>query len=187
MGTNFYFMCRNKKLVQENFANKTEWSIMDEEYSIVDEPYLGYEIHLNKLSYAWRPLFQRHKAFKKFKELEQFYYAHKADLEIFDKYQDKYTWEEYFDRVQNHSLREKEPAKWVYEVDPLFGGTKPNLHIVMCTEEEADLFVPFDHLIYSKTEKEARLKLKVCEPYHMGLKYWNDSDYLFDWTEGEFS
>ncbi|WP_159444383.1 hypothetical protein [Eubacterium uniforme] len=39
---------------------------------IVDEPYLGYQVHLNKLSAGWRPLFQKHKTIKTFKELEEF-------------------------------------------------------------------------------------------------------------------
>ena len=72
MGTNFYLMSRNKKLMREHFAVETEYDIKDIEYAIVDEPYLGYEIHLNKLSCGWRPLFQRHKTIKTFKELEEF-------------------------------------------------------------------------------------------------------------------
>lgn len=47
MGTNFYLMSRNKKLIREHFAVETEYDIKDIEYAIVDEPYLGYEIHLN--------------------------------------------------------------------------------------------------------------------------------------------
>ncbi len=66
MGTNFYLMSRNKKLMREHFAVETEYDIKDIEYAIVDEPYLGYEIHLNKLSWGWRPLFQRHKTIKAF-------------------------------------------------------------------------------------------------------------------------
>ena len=46
MGTNFYLMSRNKKLMREHFAVETEYDIKDIEYAIVDEPYLGYEIHL---------------------------------------------------------------------------------------------------------------------------------------------
>ena len=61
MGTNFYLMSRNKKLIREHFAVETEYYIKDIEYAIVDEPYLGYMIHLNKLSCGWRLLFQRHK------------------------------------------------------------------------------------------------------------------------------
>lgn len=49
MGTNFYLMSRNKKLIREHFAVETEYDIKDIEYAIVDEPYLGYEIHVHKL------------------------------------------------------------------------------------------------------------------------------------------
>lgn len=61
MGTNFYFMSKDKKLMRENFAVETEYGIHDVEYEIVDEPYLGYEVHLNKLSGGWRALFQSNK------------------------------------------------------------------------------------------------------------------------------
>ena len=54
-------MSRNKKLMREYFAVETEYTIKDIEYEIVDEPYLGYKVHLCKLSAGWRPLFQRHK------------------------------------------------------------------------------------------------------------------------------
>ena len=50
MGTNYYFMSRSKELMQTCFAEKSEWGVFGEEYTIVDEPYLGYRCHLNKLS-----------------------------------------------------------------------------------------------------------------------------------------
>ena len=66
MGTNYYFMSRNKELMQTCFAEKSEWGVLGEEYTIVDEPYLGYRCHLNKLSCGWHPLFQKHKMFDSF-------------------------------------------------------------------------------------------------------------------------
>ena len=86
MGTNYYFMSRNKELMQSCFAEKSEWGVFGEEYTIVDEPYLGYRCHLNKLSCGWRPLFQKHRAFDSFRKLEAFYREHQADLEIYDEY-----------------------------------------------------------------------------------------------------
>ena len=59
MGTNYYFISRNKELMQTYFAEKSEWGVLGEEYTIVDEPYLGYRCHLNKLSCGWRPLFRK--------------------------------------------------------------------------------------------------------------------------------
>lgn len=187
MGTNFYFMSRNKELVQTNFASKTGNLILNEEYSVVDEPYLGYKIHLNKLSFGWRPLFQRHKEFKTFKELEKFYQTYEADLEIFDEYQKKYSWEEYCKRIHTHSLREKEPVKWVFEADQSMGDKILTLHTIRCHEEDAELFLPFDHVVYQATERHARRRFRVNQRYYSGQRYWNDPDYLYDWVEGEFS
>ena len=50
MGTNFYLMSKCKKLIRENFAVEKDYGVTDVEYELVDEPYLGYQIHLNKLS-----------------------------------------------------------------------------------------------------------------------------------------
>ena len=187
MGTNYYFMSRNKELMQNNFAISNEWGVYGEEYRIVDEPYLGYECHLNKLSCGWRPLFQKHKAFDIFKKLEAFYHENQKELEIYDEYGRKYTWDEYFSKVYCHSIRDKEPVKWVYETDMLFGDKKPILYTVKCSEKEAELFIPFNHLEYAETEKNAIKKFKIYRGYEMEMKYWNDPDYLFDWTEGEFA
>jgi hypothetical protein len=47
--------------------------------------------------------------------------------------------------------------------------------------------MPFCHRIYEEKEKQARKRFKVDERYWSGEKYWEDPDYPFDWTEGEFS
>ncbi len=47
---NYYLMSSNKEPMQTYFAEKSIWGVHDEEYSIVDEPYLRYRCHLNKLS-----------------------------------------------------------------------------------------------------------------------------------------
>ena len=59
MGTNYFLMSKNKELMQTCFVGETECGVLEEEYSIVDEPFLGYRCHLNKLSYGWRPLFKQ--------------------------------------------------------------------------------------------------------------------------------
>lgn len=120
MGTNFYLMSRNKKLMREYFAVETEYTIKDIEYEIVDEPYLGYEVHLCKLSAGWRPLFQRHKTISTFKELEEFCLKNKSMVSIYDEYGRRYTWKQYFKKVYNHSQRKAEPRKWIYDIDPIF-------------------------------------------------------------------
>ena len=172
--------------MREHFAVETEYTISNEEYEIVDEPYLGYQVHLNKLSAGWRPLFQRHKNIKTFKELEDFCLKYNSVVGIYDEYGKKYAWKQYFDRVFSHSQRPAEPCKWVYEVDTLFKDNGPTLHIVRCSEQEAEIYVPFNHRLYAETEKQARDRFNVHERYWGSMQYWEDPDYPFDWTEGEF-
>lgn len=178
MGTNFYFMSRNKELMQTCFGG---------EYIIVDEPYFGYRCHLNKLSCGWRPLFQKHKAFDTFRKLEAFYREHQADLEIYNEYRMIYSWEDYYELVYEHSRLEPEPMKWVYNAIPAFVDKNPHLRTVMCNKEEVDIYAPFNHVEYEESLKKARLKFDVHDRIFSDIKYWNDPDYLFDWTEGEFS
>ena len=43
------------------------------EYELVDTPYFGYEIHIGKKSYGWKPLFQEHKnAYSSVEEMKEF-------------------------------------------------------------------------------------------------------------------
>lgn len=186
MGTNFYFMSKDKKLMRENFAVETEYGIHDVEYEIVDEPYLGYEVHLNKLSGGWRPLFQSHKNITTFKELEKFYLRNNSSLEIYDEYGRRYTWNQYRDKIYRHSQCRRKPFRWVYAVDPFFNDCEPRLHTVPCEEKDADIYMPFSHNEYMKKEHLARQRFHVYERAWCDAKYWEDPDYPFDWTEGEF-
>lgn len=187
MGTNYYLMSKNKKLIREYFAVETQYGISGEGYEIVDEPYLGYQVHLNKLSAGWRPLFQRHKTIKTFKELEEFCLKNKKSFVIYDEYGKKYTWEQYSDIVFKHSQHQAEPYKWVYGIAPFFrANDTPTLHTVKCLEQEAEIYVPFNHRLYAETEKQARERFKVYERCWCEPKYWEDPNYPFDWTEGEF-
>lgn len=136
MGTNFYMMSRNKKLMREYFAVETEYTIKDIEYEIVDEPYLGYKVHLCKLSAGWRPLFQRHKTISTFKKVEEFCLKNKSMVSIYDEYGRRYTWKQYFKKVYNHSQRKAEPRKWIYDIDPIFPDNGARLHMASCTEQK---------------------------------------------------
>lgn len=117
MGTNFYLMSKSKKLMREYFAVEKDYGFTDEEYQIVDEPYLGYQVHLNKLSIGWRPLFQKHRKIRTFKELEDFCLKNNNIVGIYDEYGKKYTWKQYQDRIYRHSQCKPEPFKWVYKAD----------------------------------------------------------------------
>lgn len=186
IGTNFYLMSRNKKLMREYFAVETEYTIKDIEYEIVDEPYLGYKVHLCKLSAGWRPLFQRHKTISTFKEVEKFCLKNKSMVSIYDEYGRRYTWKQYFKKVYNHSQRKAEPRKWIYDIDPIFPDNGARLHMASCTEQEAEIYMPFCHREYNENEKLAKERFHVHERIWGDEKSWEDPDYPFDWTEGEF-
>ena len=87
MGTNYYFLTRDKALAQECFAQKTVCGVENKEYHLVEEPYLAYEVHICKFSGGWRALFQGHHCYNSLKELERFYLEHSDQLEIYDEYQ----------------------------------------------------------------------------------------------------
>lgn len=191
MGTNYYMITKNKDIAHE-FAEKLEYGdtveYIDGEYELCDEPDFHYEIHLNKLSCGWKPLFQIHRPFKSFVELEQFCDKYKDNIEFKDEYGDKMSFEEYKDTVIRHSEREPEPMKWVYEENKICG--KPGrkyLQTVSCEPKEADLWIPFDHILYGETEREVRQRFQAWDTYvGSRLMYWRDPDYEFDWVEGDF-
>lgn len=181
MGTNFYFMTKNKELAHKYF---------EEDYELVDEPYLGYEIHLNKLSFGWRPLFQKHVEFDTWNKLEQFYLSHKDNLDVYDEYGEKYEWEDYKKRVFDHAAREPEPMKWYYGKDPMIKHlqfARDFLYHDRCDNPwEADFWIPIDHVEYARTEKEARRKFGLEDDLY-DVEYRNDPDYPIDWVEGDFA
>ncbi len=188
MGTNYYFMARDKAFVQEYFAKKASYGVTDEEYRLTDEPYLGYEIHICKFSYGWRALFQSHSCYNSLKSLDQFYHEHSALLEIYDEYKEAITWEELKEEAIKRAQREPVPQKWVYDLVDLMPSNKnKTLHTVNCLPEEAELWLPFDHVLYRKTEAEARKRYGIFPWYDMDVKQWNDPDAPVDWMEGEFS
>ena len=188
MGTNYYFLTKDKALVQEFFARRTDYGITDEEYRLVEDPFLAYEIHICKFSSGWRSLFQVHHCYNSLQKLDQFYLEHRALLEIYDEYNRPIDWNELkqtaIDRVKYTPV----PQKWVYEVDTLFLFNKrKTLHTIDCSPEEAELWMPFDHVIYQQTEMEATKRFHLQPSCNLRVKYWSDPDFPVDWTEGEFS
>ena len=118
--------------------------------------------------------------------MEDFCLENKNIVGIYDEYGKKYTWKQYYDRVYSHSKRQPEPFKWVYEIDPFFKDRGPTLYTVPCSEHEAEIYMPFSHRIYAEKEKQARKRFHVPERPWYNVKYWEDPNYPFDWTEGEF-
>ena len=190
MGTNYYLFTRSKNLAQRYFATNNSWGVSDEEYEISDEPLLGYYIHLNKLSYGWRPLFQCHKAFSSFVDLELFFKEHQKSLKIFDEYGEEFGWDAYKKIIMNHSGRKPEPMKWVYEEDEFLGKRgRKYFQTIRCTTEEAEIWIPFDHLEYEQSEKLAAIRLNCYDKtIHDSSDFYshNDKEYRIDWANGDF-
>ena len=194
MGTNYYFITKNSQFAHKYFATKSyDNYYYDGEYELLENPYLHFAIHLNKCSCGWRPLFQIHRAFDSFKALEEFYYKHQKYLKIRDEYGKKYTFEDYKQEMMDHASRTPEPYKWVHGIEEIdkhyYSMPRPRLHLEDCNPEEADIWTPFNHLEYSRTQKEAMQKFGIWESWMRSNEWYshNDPDYPFDWSKGEFS
>ena len=194
MGTNYYFMTESRKIAHDYFAKKYDWGneYYDKEYELLDEPYFHYLIHLNKLSCGWKPLFQVHKAFQTWDELKQFYHDHSDDLKIIDEYDEVFTWDEYEKEIMDHAHRKPEPVKWIY-TDDVIGAKLGHMYMSTekCSPEEADLWIPFDHLDYHDTQREARRRYEAWDTYfnESDREFYShrDPNGLIDWAKGDFS
>ena len=71
----------------------------------------------------------------------------------------------------------------MYEIDTIFNDSRPTLHVVHCTEQEAEIHIPFCHKEYDEQKKQAQRRFHVYERPWRDVKYWKDPDYPFDWTE----
>lgn len=195
MGTNYYFIIKNSNFAHKHFATKASGNYyVNGEYRICENPYLHFIIHLNKCSYGWRPLFQIHKEFSTFSQLENFYNKYSKYIKIADEYDRIYTFEEYKDLLISHvSDYLSEPVKWEYgneEIDYYFSDNpSPHLYTTECSEEEAELWLPFNHLEYERTKSEAAKRFNIWYGWRdsdYDFCKHNDPDYPFDWSEGDF-
>lgn len=140
-------MTTNKELVHKYFP---------EEYEIVDEPYLGYEIHIGKRSCGWKPLFQAHKnAYASVSEMMRFIMEH-PEVQIFDEYGDSLSIEQ---------LKEE-----------LIDWAECQEKRIIDYEGVGKVQVPIDHVEISERESDWSL-IKV--------EYWHDED-GYDFTDREF-
>lgn len=195
MGTNYYFFTKDKEVKEDFYCRDGTIDSWREGIELVDDPDFGYMCHLNKCSYGWRPLFERH-FWKSFYELEQFYMKNKDKLIVLDEYGNDYSFEKYKEKMIKHSEREPVPQKWVYEVSEFTKhmyntfhdrDLRPTLKLVECKPEEADLYIPINHREYQDTQCKAARKFHTNAEYFGDIKYWDDPDYKFDWTAGDFS
>lgn len=175
MGTNYYMMTKDKTIVEEYFPD---------EYKIVDNPYLGYEIHIGKQSWGWCPLFERHdKAYNSVEAMLKFLEFHKVDIEIYDEYGEKFSIaelkEELIDWAKHQPVRY---MKYVSEGVPnkILGGRD---YLIESTEDDYDIKSPFDHVEYHELDpyNEKRWIDESCEPF-----YTKDKD-GYDFVRGDFS
>lgn len=56
----------------------------------------------------------------------------------------------------------------------------------LSTDKEAEIYIPFCHREYNEKEKLVKERFHVHERLWCKERYWEDPDYPFDWTEGEF-
>ena len=133
-------MTQDKTFVRKYFPN---------EYEIVDEPYLGYEIHIGKRSAGWKPLFARHdKAYRSVREMKKFIKEHNSYIRIFDEYGNEYG----LDGLENELINWGEGQLVTYLKYYPEGITNPIDHgrrkFYYVDEETADIKAPIDHLEY---------------------------------------
>lgn len=175
MGTNYYMMTNDKDIAEVYFPG---------EYEIVDNPYLGYEIHIGKCSMGWNPLFEWHEhAYKSVSQMLRFLQFHILDIEIFDEYGEKYSIQKLKDELidwGNH-----QPVRYMkYIPEGIFNeilGWRE--YLVESTKDDYDIVCPFDHIEYDKLDphNEKRWRDPNREPM-----YFKDND-GYDFTKGRFS
>lgn len=177
MGTNFYLFSKDRSSVKEHF---------DGEYELVDVPDFGYMIHLNKLSFGWLPLFQKHKAFSTFRGLISFIYDN-LEYEIYDEYGNWYSVAKYINTILDHGSQQKRALKWNLEKSPFSG--REMIRLIECDQSEADIFAPFHHGEYAISYSAACMRYSTAERGYIdnGSAYTPDPDYPLDWIAGEFS
>ena len=143
-------MTTDKELVKKYFNG---------EYEIVDDPYLGYEIHIGKRSVGWKPLFENHKhAYNSVSELLEFLKKYHNRIEIYDEYGELHTIEQ---------LR-KELIDWAAKQE------KRTIHY---DNYIGDIETPIDHV--EMDQKDNR------NPW-LKIQYWHDKD-GYDFTDRPFS
>lgn len=140
-------MTTNKELVHRYFPG---------EYEIVEEPYLGYEIHIGKRSCGWKPLFQEHKnAYTSVSEMMQFIREH-PEIQIFDEYGDSFSVDQLKEELVDWAEHQK---KRIIEYEGV-----------------GKIQTPIDHVEISERESEWSL---------IQVSYWHDKD-GYDFTDREF-
>lgn len=158
MGTNYYLYTKDKRLVAEHFPV---------EYTLVDMPDFGYEVHICKMSAGWKTLFQAHKfAYNSVKEMTKFFRKNKDKITIYDEYDSKQDLEEFIDLYTN---RDKLGAENSQKVSINAQGS-----ITEVTDDTDKPYIttPIDHIKYGVFIAK-QTDITVFRSY---VDYWNDDE-----------
>lgn len=129
------------------------------EYEIVDDPHLGYEIHIGKRSCGWRPLFEAHSdAYDSVSGLLDFLRKYQDKVEIYDEYNELHTIEQLKEELINWA---KNQERRIIHYDDYIG----------------DIEAPIDHVEMDRRDNR--------NPW-LKIHYWHDKD-GYDFTDRPFS
>ena len=142
-------MTTDKELVKKYFNG---------EYEIVDDPYLGYEIHIGKRSAGWKPLFEAHdNAYTSVSEMLNFIMNH-PEIHIFDEYGESLSIVQLKEELINWA--EDQERRMIYYDDYI-----------------GDIEAPIDHVEMDRRDNR--------NPW-LKIQYWHDKD-GYDFTDRPFS
>lgn len=95
MGTNFYIFTKNRSAKE----------LLGPKAVLTDDPDFGYDLHIAKTSYGWKPLFEEHERVHSIADLK-WLYDQIPDAQIFDEYGNRYSWPKFEERVIRFGDRE---------------------------------------------------------------------------------
>lgn len=103
MGTNYYFKV-NTPVTNIILYSVKKCKFLGGLSDIIEDKL---KIHICKLSYGWKPLFQKTKYYYSFNSMLEFYNDSKKDLTIINEYDKIITLKEFLDIVNSHSENNK--------------------------------------------------------------------------------
>ena len=149
MSTNFYMMTTDRDVAHKYFPG---------EYKVVENPYLGFEIHIGKRSMGWKPLMEAHNnAYTSVAEMLKFLHKHKDVIKIYDEYEEQYSIEQLKDELIDWGDHQKKR--------------------IINYERVGPIQAPIDHVEMSQRDKS-------CD--YGFIRYWHDKD-GYDFTDRPFS
>ena len=156
MGTNFYFFTRDRGVKDRWFGTCFE---------IVDTPDFGYKRHLAKTSCGWLPLFQGDRLMCSVSDFRRCFDESEGLVEIYDEYGERFTWEEFEERVINWN-----------------GGTAAKRKLRPCRQDPQDEYydrnmpdhTPVSHLEYVKHDHSYADFRKFLFMDHEGYEFCMD-------------